>query len=937
MAEVYGPQLPKVTNYYVLLPGLGFNTRFLKVTTPKKNSNGRYNVSRSSEDFVFSNVPMIKPLTYKSNGDIFYANLGTSTSLNQLSSSVGKSGITKDFVSKFNVAGYNYYTSVSLTLVQLIYFLGVVDSSYSNISYKKLRDKVYSDRNHTYIQKAIEKFITYMDKSIVGYIVKENSKLIGMTHVKSDVSIKMNLDYYYIEWGKEKHYKKNVTCNLYNLKVPMPDRWDHFLGEDCTITIKLNFIKQFIDEGGTWEIGSIPDSENGNGWGTTDYCFYCNDNFKIDYLKYLTPDLPMVQSIDNNKKHSQKTHTSSSKKDKSKNYTSETPVKEIKKNKKKVTSIKGNASTASLEKVGKLTLGSTGEYVDGVATCPTIVLQLLGSDDPNSASYNLTIPYTSTFVSLSHQRNLHDGYNKFTMQLFDEDALQVEAKLLLGFRYVRFYYTDMVSTSKRFKGEIMDYKNVITGKGLMLSLEGYTTNVDIYTGKDSVPWSKLYEVQDFAFFYWMNNAQEYQGEVHLTSAEGKEIDWQQYNRDDAIYNSSEGSMIPATQVKNTDGIIYRWFTDGSSCKYSMQVQDGNKLVWEEYDEFYKSVDQSARDKYRPHPKVYSLIDYNEYLENTILELFDTDSLTEVFEKRPSNVVKMICGIMKWKTKKSYIKDTKEVSAIPDQTSKSFVQYIVEDLIPISISKYANATQYSFWFDDEGYAHYEPCKVEANRKKLYFNAPNIKDSYPLISFTSAANGAVLMNSSGQNLVEALNYTTGEELDYSTIKIAKGESNIPTTIYKSEEWFDTSKITGKNKLVSYTNTSTAPSETELKSLAIYKWGEVANYMFKASLEVYGAVDLEAGKTVDIYIYLDEGKRDSSPVTSKEVVKTGEYKESDHNTFKYVDPNDLSQKSCQISVVNKGNLTLHHSSGTYFINKITDSISAGRFAKYFILQLF
>ena len=35
MAEVYGPQLPKVTNYYVLLPGLGFNTRFLKVTTPK--------------------------------------------------------------------------------------------------------------------------------------------------------------------------------------------------------------------------------------------------------------------------------------------------------------------------------------------------------------------------------------------------------------------------------------------------------------------------------------------------------------------------------------------------------------------------------------------------------------------------------------------------------------------------------------------------------------------------------------------------------------------------------------------------------------------------------------------------------------------------------------------------------------------------------------
>ena len=29
-----------------------------------------------------------------------------------------------------------------------------------------------------------------------------------------------------------------------------------------------------------------------------------------------------------------------------------------------------------------------------------------------------------------------------------------------------------------------------------------------------------------------------------------------------------------------------------------------------------------------------------------------------------------------------------------------------------------------------------------------------------------------------------------------------------------------------------------------------------------------------------------------------------------------------------ISKGNTTLHHSSGTYFINKITDTISGGRF---------
>ena len=174
----------------------------------------------------------------------------------------------------------------------------------------------------------------------------------------------------------------------------------------------------------------------------------------------------------------------------------------------------------------------------------------------------------------------------------------------------------------------------------------------------------------------------------------------------------------------------------------------------------------------------------------------------------------------------------------------------------------------------------------------------------------------MNANGQQTVEALNYFTGEELDYSGVKLAKGESDVPTTIYKSEEWYETSSIVGKNKQVTYTNTSTVPSEDELKSLLVYKYGTISQYTYKASLETWGAFDLEAGQSVDIYIYLDEGRRSDAPVVS--------------TSYKKEMVNNEEEGTCDMvnTEISKGNTTLHHSSGTYFINKITDTISGGRF---------
>ena len=140
-------------------------------------------------------------------------------------------------------------------------------------------------------------------------------------------------------------------------------------------------------------------------------------------------------------------------------------------------------------------------------------------------------------VSLTHERNMADSYNTFVIQLFDRDAMEIEGKLLLGFRYITFYYTDFVSTSKRYKGQVLDFKTTITGKGLMLTLNGYSSNVNTYVGKDSIPWSIICAAKDQnepAFYYWMNKAGEYHGEV--------------YRSDDGKYNSSEGTLVDPSVI-----------------------------------------------------------------------------------------------------------------------------------------------------------------------------------------------------------------------------------------------------------------------------------------------------------------------------------------------------------------------------------------------------
>lgn len=708
--------------------------------------------------------------------------------------------------------------------------------------------------------------------------------------------------------------KGNVTSdtinNIYNTYQKNYLHYTNYSRSTLYYDCELLFTGEKIGNANDWEIGSWEGSHSnvvGAAQEQKQYCFYCK---KVDKdtqsgsLSYLIKDsskgLPIVQSKNKNKLHDQSTHGikyTGVANDSSSGSVS-TATKDFK------YGVVGDSSKASkVDPVTKLSYGTVGEYQDGVAPTPIVMIELRGKDDDNFPPYNVSIPANS-FVSLTHDRNLHDSYNTFSLQLFDKDAMQIESYLLLGYRYIQFYYTDFVATSKRFKGEILNYQTVITGKGLMLTLDGYTSNTNIYTGKDSIPWSYFFEVQDYAFLYWLNAAGEDHGLVRVSSKAESGISRPEFlaggfKDANTVYNNEEGFALPARLLYDQYPNIYSYVTGQANPNIVGPVKD-NKLYqlknssgeWITYDQYTEDVDSSVREKYRPLAREFSLTAYNGNIAN------DLACRPNIFsEMRPSNVVVLICVLKGWKYDPKDIVVTEKVATIPNQISKSFLQYIKEDLIPISVST-GGATNYDFWFDDKGMVHFAPGTSTSSGKSLYFNSTARKDSYPLISFTAATNGAVLMQTDATQVMESINIYTGDEQDFSAVKTDK----LQTSIHKSEEWYATNAIVNKDsdsRLVVYSGSSGIKDKNQLKAELVNRYGMVARYSYKAELSVYGCSDLEPGTSVDVYIYIGDGKRSNDKISVKN--SDGTY---------------------------TGNITIHHSSGRYFIYQIQDNISAGRY---------
>lgn len=910
----------------------GYLDEFFGVSEPKKDANGYYRCKKEVIQIPIKagkegllNLNNFTTFTGLDNMIVPYNRFGM---LNQSNNNTGNVvSLQATYENQLSTHKYKYFVSNRYDYTYILTKLGKDTSAISEAMNNTIIKSFWSTIvNETDIANNVKSFVnTQMDKSNnINYIdyfkLNNTGELWYMNHKKGEWSANVIVEYNLSSQSMMKIYTLNASLSSNGKLVINSDSGKlersknssvqtRFKIVSFTVDVNLKFNSILLSDKNNWEIGAVMDSSNEN-----NYCFYSNGSFGLysdldvskkthTVLEYLNKSFPLVSTKDRSLVHNCKnTHGGVS------GGTAQNTGTGVTSNGKLTYQINGAIDNMG-EKIGKLQFGTTGEYKDGVATVPYVMIELRSPNNPNSEDFfNLSVPAES-FVSLVHERNLQDQYNTFKLQLYDKDAMQVESKLLLGFRAITFYYTDFVSTSKRFRGEVLNYQTVITGKGLMLTLEGYTSNLKVYTGQDSIPWSIFFEIQDYAFFYWTNKAGEYHGPVRVLTDDKAGINWLNTSKSywqGLTYTGTDGELIPAVALRKNNNSIYEWIDTGKGPVYSLKTSVDNETKYETYDKFYEKVtDVEKKELYRPYPELFSLHKYYENIESGIGRL-GSDTV-EAFQKRPSNVVRLICIINGWKFLDEHIVKTRE-AVIPDQVSESYLEYIEKKLVPISESMNGD-TQFVFWFDDDGYAHYEPMLgTNKPKKSLYFNSGERKDSYPLIGFTAATNGATLMQADASNIISSINIYTGEEYDLS--KVNQSDNPILTKqIHQTEEWYATNiKINEKSNLrlksYSYQNTSVIPSEDDLRKQLTYRYGLVAKYSYNASLEVYACADISPGDTIAVYIYINDGERSNAKVSSE-------------------NPNSKTDDDKYI-----GNLTMHHSSGTYIVQKITDTISAGRY---------
>ena len=178
----------------------------------------------------------------------------------------------------------------------------------------------------------------------------------------------------------------------------------------------------------------------------------------------------------------------------------------------------------------------------------------------------------------------------------------------------------------------------------------------------------------------------------------------------------------------------------------------------------------------------------------------------------------------------------------------------------------------------------------------------------------------MKTNATQSIDSINIYTGDEYNASEINNIADNGELLKTAHVSEEWYTTSMLTLKNTnpnadYISYQNTSVIPSQEDLIKELKYRYGLISKYSYKASIDVYGCADLTPGQLVDIYIYLGNNPRSDEPLSSVYYKEGLSYDGSSDNTG-------------LVEAGYVGNTTVHHSSGTYIINKITDSISGGKY---------
>ena len=500
--------------------------------------------------------------------------------------------------------------------------------------------------------------------------------------------------------------------------------------------------------------------------------------------------------------------------------------------------------------------------------------------------YTITVDH-SKVIKLSIDRVVSDAANKFSISLLDDAAYQVERKLIQGNNEITISYFDDTNTVRdTFRGNITKLNSSFINDRSMLTIEGYVgiSIPDKYQLK-SRNWNKavVFDWKDI-FDDWDNIA-----DTNVDNRSKWEIFWSnffnhketkqeridKYNnsfiekacsiiRKDEIYQDDEGNFYTYSKKEKTKGEVVK----GTEVILPVRPHKILKLLCDggTLDGLLEDTDSSK--SYKGCDNFINLIDSR---GNAAVDLaFIREFLKKHDKIEPHS----------WVYNESRVTPTKLVECDMCQNTTSDTKYIYEVLCNKSLedSGTADTYNYSFMLDNNMNVTFKPIQIDADAKpKARFNYYGLSDykenesDAQLVSFSADTNFlTAFLTGDMSNLdnMSKLNLVTGEEMDSSIL--AKTEDKL-------------GKEEGKYKY-SYKTTSFAPvtlsgNSDGSQATWLRYWQEAAAQTYKAEANIVGYSGLAPGDYVDITV----------------IPKPGLY---------------------------------HHTSGLYFIQKLTDTIENGVF---------
>ena len=500
--------------------------------------------------------------------------------------------------------------------------------------------------------------------------------------------------------------------------------------------------------------------------------------------------------------------------------------------------------------------------------------------------YTITVDH-SKVIKLSIDRVVSDAANKFSISLLDDAAYQVERKLIQGNNEITISYFDDTNTVRdTFRGNITKLSSSVINDRSMLTIEGYVgiSIPDKYQLK-SRNWNKavVFDWKDI-FDDWDNIA-----DTNVDNRSKWDAFWSfftqhkkskqeridNYNnsfiekacsiiRKDEIYQDDEGNFYTYSKKEKTKGEVVK----GTEVILPVRPHKILKLLCDggTLDGLLEDTDSSK--SYKGCDNFINLIDSR---GNAAVDLaFIREFLKKHDKIEPHS----------WVYNESRVTPTKLVECDMCQNTTSDTKYIYEVLCNKSLedSGTADTYNYSFMLDNNMNVTFKPIQIDADAKpKARFNYYGLSDykenesDAQLVSFSADTNFlTAFLTGDMSNLdnMSKLNLVTGEEMDSSIL--AKTEDKL-------------GKEEGKYKY-SYKTTSFAPvtlsgNSDGSQATWLRYWQEAAAQTYKAEANIVGYSGLAPGDYVDITV----------------IPKPGLY---------------------------------HHTSGLYFIQKLTDTIENGVF---------